>query len=208
MFVEAHVLEAPVVVEYVQPTPVVEYMANACTTQMQGGVRDSSIYRCLSGPSDHIDSGADSLRNCDSAGRHGANRHYDSVEDTPVAQQSSLLTAQTVQKLANVPQVQYSDKVVEVPVVMQRPVPIFPTVQKTTEVPQCIDKAVDVPGLMQRQIPMIQKAEMTVENPQFQSFNCVVDVPVMVRRQVPLVQRVQNIVEVPQIQFIDKWTRL
>ena len=57
------------------------WMANACV------VRDSSAYRCLSGPSDHIESGADSLLNY-SADRDGANRHCDSVEDTPVAQQS------------------------------------------------------------------------------------------------------------------------
>ena len=56
MFVSKPVSETPsVVVEHVQPTPVVEYMANAC------GARDSSAYRCSSGPSDHIDSGADNL---------------------------------------------------------------------------------------------------------------------------------------------------
>ena len=56
---------------FVSETPVVEYMANACE------VRDSS---------------ADSLPN------YSANRHWDSVEDTPVAQQSLLPTAQTAQK--------------------------------------------------------------------------------------------------------------
>ena len=61
MFVNQPVLEAPVVVAYVEPTPVVEYMANVCTTRFLCGVRDSSTFRCLSGPSDHIDSGADSL---------------------------------------------------------------------------------------------------------------------------------------------------
>ena len=100
MFVETPVLEVPVVVEYVQPTPVVEYMANTC------GVRDSSAYRCLSGPGDHIDSGADSTRN-HSADRHGANRHWDSVEGTPVAQQSLLPTAQTAQKTEEFPQVRH-----------------------------------------------------------------------------------------------------
>ena len=89
MFVSKPVPETPsVVVENIQQTPVVEYMANAC------GVRDSSAYRCSSGPSDHFDSGSDSLPNY-SANRHGANRHWDSVEDTPVAQQSLLPTAQT-----------------------------------------------------------------------------------------------------------------
>ena len=48
MFVKAHVLEAPVVVEHVPPTPVVEYMANVCTTRScsRCEVRDSSTYRC------------------------------------------------------------------------------------------------------------------------------------------------------------------
>ena len=96
MFVNQPVLEAPVVVAYVEPTPVVEYMANVCTTRFLCGVRDSSTFRCLSGPSDHIDSGADSLPNCVSADRDGANRHCD-CEDTPVAQQSSLPTPQTAQ---------------------------------------------------------------------------------------------------------------
>ena len=91
MFVSKPFLEVPFVVEYVQPTPVVEHMANAC------GVLDSSAHRCLSGPGDHIDSGADSLPDY-SADRHGANRHCDSVKDTPVAQQSLLPTAKTVQK--------------------------------------------------------------------------------------------------------------
>ena len=64
MFVSKPVSETPsVVVEYKQPTPVVEYMANAC------GVRDSRAYRCSNGPSDHIDSGANSLPTC-SADRH------------------------------------------------------------------------------------------------------------------------------------------
>ena len=66
------------------------------------------------GPSDHIDSGADSLPN------YSANRHWDSVEDTPVAQQSLLPTAQTAQKTEEIPQVRHIDKVVGVPVVDQR----------------------------------------------------------------------------------------
>ena len=144
MFVK--VLEIPVVVEHVQ--------------------RGSNTYRCFSGPSDHIESGADSLPNY-SADRHGTNRHCDSVEDTPLAQQSLSPTAQTVQKTANVPQMQYNDKVVEVPVVMQRPDPILQTVQKTTEVPQCTDKAVDVPGLTQRQIPFVQRIQKMVEVARF-----------------------------------------
>ena len=124
MFVSKPVSETPsVVVEYVQPTPVVEYMANAC------GVRDSSAYRCSSGPSDHIDSGADSLPNY-SANRHGANRHGGSVEDTPVAQQSLLPTAQTVQKTEEIPQVRHIDEVVGVPVVEQRQAPTIQTEQK------------------------------------------------------------------------------
>ena len=81
MFVKAPVSEAPVVVGYVQPTPVVESMANVCTTRSRCEVRDSSMYRCLSGSSDHIDSGADSLPYCDSADRHGANRRCDIVAD-------------------------------------------------------------------------------------------------------------------------------
>ena len=104
-------------------------MANAC------GARDSSAYRCSNGPSDHIDSGADSRPNY-SANRHGANRHWDSVEDTPVAQQSLLETAQTAQKTEEIPQVRHIDKVVGVPVVDQRQTPTIQTEQKTIYVPQ------------------------------------------------------------------------
>ena len=81
-------------------SPVVEYMANARE------VRASSAYRCSSGPSDHIDSGADSLPN------YSANHHWDSVEDTPVAQQSLLPTAQTAQKIEEIPHVRHINKVV------------------------------------------------------------------------------------------------
>ena len=63
-------------------TLVVEYMANASE------VRDSS---------------ADSLPN------YSVNRHWESVEDTPVAQQSLSPTAQTAQETEEIPQVRHID---------------------------------------------------------------------------------------------------
>ena len=95
MFVKAPVSEAPVVVEYVQPTPVAKYMANVCTTRSRCEVRHSSTYRCLSGSSDHIDSGADSLPNCDSADHHG-----DSVADyiRGASHQVALATTQAIDR--------------------------------------------------------------------------------------------------------------
>ena len=133
-------------------------MASAC------GVRDSSACRCSNGPSDHIDRGADSLPN-NSADRHGANRHWDSVEDTPVAQQSLLPTAQTAQKTEEIPQVRHIDKVVD-----QRQTPTIHTEQKTTDVPQiqCLEPLVDVPFVTQ------QTAEIAVV--------MLKQVPVMIRR--------------------------
>ena len=160
-------------------------MANAC------GVRDSSAYRCSNGPSDHIDSGADSLTNY-SANRYGANRHWDSVEDSPVAQQSLLPTAQTVQKTEEIPQIRHIDKVVGVPVVDQLQTPTIHTEQKTTDVPQiqCFEPLVDVHVVTQQtaEIPVVMLKQ----------------VPVMMRRRIPLVQKIQKMVEVRQIQFIDK----
>ena len=174
MFVSKPVSEtSSVVFEYIQPTPVVKFMANACGL------------RCLNGPSDHINSGADSLPKY-SANRHGANRHWDSVEDSPVAQQSLLLTAQTAQKTEEIPQVRHIDKVVGVPVVDQRQTPTIHTEQKTTDVHQiqCFEPLVDV----------LVVTEQTAE------------IPVAMLKQVPviLVQKIQKTVEVPQIQFIDK----
>ena len=123
----------------VSETPVVQYMANACE------VRDSSAYRCSSGPSDHNDSGADSLPS------YSANRHWDSVEETPVAQQSLLPTAQTAQKTEEIPHVRHIDKVVGVPVVDQRQTPTIKTEQKMKYVPQiqCLEPLVDVPVVTQ-----------------------------------------------------------
>ena len=139
---------------FVSETTVVEYMANACE------VRDSS---------------ADSLPN------YSANRHWDSVEDTPVPQQSLLPTAQIAQKTEEIPQVRHIDKVVGVQ-----------TERKTTVVPQiqCFEPLVDMPVVTQQtaEIPVVMLKE----------------VPVMVRRQIPLVQEIQKMVEVPQIQYIDK----
>lgn len=43
---------------------------------------------------------------------------------------------QEVQKVAEVPQVQYIDKIVDAPVQKQRQVPMVQKVQKTVEVPQ------------------------------------------------------------------------
>ena len=148
----------------VSETPVVEYVANACE------VRDSS---------------ADSLPNCSDC------RHWDSVEDTPVAQQSLLPTAQTAQKTEEIPQVRHIDKVVGVPVVDQRQTSTIQTEQKTIDVPQiqCLEPLVDVPVVTQQtaEIPVVMLKQ----------------VPVMVRRQIPLVQKIQKMVEVPQIKFID-----
>ena len=136
-----------------------KYMANAC------GVRDSSACRCSNGPSDHINSGADSLPKY-SANRHGANRHWDSVEDGPVAQQSLLPTAQTAQKTEEIPQVRHIDKVVGVAVVDQRQTPTIHTEQKTTDVPQiqCFEPLVDVPVVTQQtaEIPVAMLKQVTV----------------------------------------------
>ena len=135
---------------FVSETPVVEYMANACE------VRDSS---------------ADSLPN------YSANRHWDSVEDTPVAQQSLLPTAQTSQKTEEIPHVRHIDKVAGVPVVDQRQTPTIQTEQKTTDVPQiqCFETLVDVPVVTQQtaEIPVVMLKQF----------------PAMMRRQIPLVQK-------------------
>ena len=82
----------------------------------------------------------------------GANRHWDSVEDIPVAQQSLLPTVQTVQKTGEIPQVRHIDKVVGVPVVGQRQAPIIQTEQKTIDVHQiqCLEPLVDVPVVTQK----------------------------------------------------------
>ena len=129
------------------------------------------------GPSDHIDSGADSVPNY-SADRLGANRHWDSVEDVPVLHQSLFLTARTVQKTEEIPPVRHIDKVVGVPVVGQRQAPTIKTEQKTIDVPQiqCLEPLVDVPVVSQQQLPLSQKVLKTFETPQVQYNDKVVEV--------------------------------
>ena len=107
MFVTAPVLEVPPI-DVEQPVLAAEYVAPA------RAITYAHAVPVVRGPSDHIDS----LPNY-SADRHGANRHWDSVEDIPVMQQNLLLTAQTVQKPEEIPQVRHIDKVVGVPVVGQ-----------------------------------------------------------------------------------------
>merc|ERR1712013_650060 len=62
---------------------------------------------------------------------------------------------QKVQKMVEVPQVQYIDRVVDVPVVKQRHVPAIQKVQKTV--------------VQHRQVPSVQKVQKTVEVPQVQT---------------------------------------
>ena len=90
IFVTAPVLEVPPV-DVEQPVLAAEYVAPARAITYVHAVP------VVRDPSDHVDSGADSLPNY-SADRHGANRHCDSVKDTPVAQQSLFPTAKAVQK--------------------------------------------------------------------------------------------------------------
>ena len=107
IFVTAPVLEVPPV-DVEQPVLVAEYVAPA------RAITYAHAVPVVRGTSDHIDSGADSLP-C-----YGADRHLDSVEDIPVMQQNLLLTAQTVQKAEEIPQVRHIGRVVGVPVVVQR----------------------------------------------------------------------------------------
>ena len=163
------------------------------------------------GPGDHIDSGADSLRNY-SADRHGANRHCDSVKDTPVAQQSLLPTAKTAQKTEEIPQVRHIDKVVGVPVVEQRQAPTIQTEQKTIDVSQiqCLEPLVDVLVVTQQttEIPVVMLKQVPTL-PQVQYNHKEVEVPVMVRRQIPLVRRIQKMEKVPRSSTLTRWwTRL
>ena len=57
------------------------------------------------------------------------------VVDVPVVLQRQVLMIQNVQKIVEVPQVQYIGNIVDVPVATQRQVPTIQTVQKTVEVP-------------------------------------------------------------------------
>ena len=70
---------------------------------------------------------------------------HDKVLNIPVMAQTQVPSAQRVQKIVEMPVVQFSDGHVDMPVITQRQVPMIPNVQKTVEVPQiqCIDKIVD-----------------------------------------------------------------
>ena len=160
MFVSKPVSETlSVVVEYIQPTPVhVEYGTPAPTVAQTAPVTTSTVAPTVFPTTVPI-----------------ATAQIATGTDTPVAQQSLLPTAQTVQKTEEIPQVRHIDKVVGVPVVDQRQTPTIHTEQKTTDVPQiqCFEPLVDVPVVKQQmaEIPVVMLKQ----------------VPAMMRRQIPLV---------------------
>ena len=69
------------------------------------------------------------------------------VLNIPVMAQTQVPSVQRVQKIVEMPVVQFSDGHVDTPVITQRQVPMIPNVQKVVEVPQIqyIDKIVDAP---------------------------------------------------------------
>ena len=72
---------------------------------------------------------------------------------------------QTVQKIVDVPQIEYEEQIVEVPVQKHVRVPMIQKVQKMVEVPQIEveEKIVEVPVQSHVQVPMIQKVQKVVE---------------------------------------------
>merc|ERR1712064_129760 len=93
------------------------------------------------------------------------------VVDVPVIMQRQVPAVQRVQKMVEVPQLQFIDRVVDIPVVQQRQVPTVQTVQQTIEIPQMqyIDKVVDVPVVQVMQVPQLQVVEKIVEIPEIQT---------------------------------------
>merc|ERR1711907_624901 len=81
------------------------------------------------------------------------------IVDVPVQKQRQGPAIQTVQKLVDVPQVQFIDKVVDVPVVKNVEVPMIQKVQKMVKVPiiETIEKVIDVPVVKHVEVPQIQQ---------------------------------------------------
>ena len=147
------------------------------------------------------------------------------IIDMPVVRQGRVPTIEPVQRIVEMPQVQFLDRVLGVPVVTQSHVPLPAVPQEQIQerivedtdipVPQMMEKTIEVvKPIPQEQVqnrtmgrvidvPVLQIQE-TVEVPQVQFIDRAVDVPVVMQRQVPIVQKVQRTVEVPQARSTDK----
>merc|ERR1719394_308117 len=111
-----------------------------------------------------------------------------------------------VQKVVEVPQVEFVDQHVHVPVQKHVQVPMITKVQKPVDVPQVefVDTHVHIPVQKQRHVPTITKVQKPVEVTVVETVEKIVDVPVVKQVEVPQIQTIEKIVEVPFIQTVEK----
>jgi len=84
-----------------------------------------------------------------------------------------------VQKVVDVPQVEFIDTHVHVPVMKERQVPAVTKVQRPVEVTviETVEKIVDVPVVKQIEVPQVQTIEKIVEVPYIQTIEKIVEIP-------------------------------
>jgi hypothetical protein len=103
----------------------------------------------------------------------------DKYVEVPVQKQVQVPMVSVVQKLVDVPQVEFVDNHVHIPIQKHRHVPTITKVQKPVEITviETIEKIVDVPVVKQIEVPQIQTIEKIVEIPYIQTVEKIVEVP-------------------------------